>query len=271
MIIFGSGMYFKTNKVKSFGSCPHCGRFGKMTSYRSRRFGHLYFIPLLPLGGGVQVLRECKSCRNGAHIDRSQAKALTESLADRFKQLSMALAEGEVEIETEPGQPPINTAARLAGSLEDLYCLGEIDSADAVVDLMDAGGLQMERELVLGVWNQLHGHLEQAESHFELAHRIAPRSPYPLYQLGMLHIYRNNAEAAESTFGKYRQLCPDDLSPITELAGLFEQQKNWPKIVEYYDKIYAIHKQSWHNKAMAKLYKKACKKSGVEGKFLNQI
>ena len=68
MIIYGSRMYFKKNLVRSFGECENCGRYGKRVSYQARKFGHIYFIPILPLGSNSQVLRECKSCSMGSHI-----------------------------------------------------------------------------------------------------------------------------------------------------------------------------------------------------------
>jgi len=65
MIVFGSRMYFKKNVVKSFEECEHCGVYGKMISYKARKFGHIYFIPLIPMGKSSQVLRECKKCKRG--------------------------------------------------------------------------------------------------------------------------------------------------------------------------------------------------------------
>ena len=68
MIVYGSRMYFKKNVVNSFGECEHCGGFGKTTSYQARKFGHIYFIPLIPMGKSSQILRACKGCSMGAQI-----------------------------------------------------------------------------------------------------------------------------------------------------------------------------------------------------------
>lgn len=271
MIIYGSRMYFKKRLVNSFGECEHCGRYGKMRSYQARKFGHIYFIPLIPMGAHSQVLRECRSCDMGVHIGTEQLGGLVESLSDQFKSWVVALSEGLKEVEPAPGEEPVNIGALISGSLDDFYCLGEIESVDSIIELMDASGLQMEKEMVLGRWAEIHGDLEAAISHNQAAHRIDPTSGYPLFQLGHLNLLKGDLAAAETAYEQYSRLFPDDLSPVVELAGAYEVKKDWPKIVQYYDAIYEASPEVVADRAMKKVYKKACKKSGLQGKFLNQM
>ncbi len=59
MIIFGSKMYGVRNVVRGFDECEHCECYAQHKSYSGRKWGHVYFIPLFPMGGRVRVLREC--------------------------------------------------------------------------------------------------------------------------------------------------------------------------------------------------------------------
>ena len=271
MIVYGSRMYFKQNVVRSFGDCDHCGKYGKQTSYRSRKFGHIYFIPLIPLGAKSQVLRECKKCNMGAHVPTDELEPRIDALADQFKSWITAIGDGETELQLDPDQPPANIGLLVAGILDDLYCLKEIENVDSIVSILDANGLTYEREIVLGRWHEIQGDLENARLNYQAAHRAQPSESAPVYQLGLTEIKLGNIPAAEETFARYLKLNPDDMSPYIELAGVYERQKNHPKLVETYDILYANRPEIVTDKGMKKIYKRACKKSGVQGKFLAEM
>lgn len=271
MIVYGSRMYFKKNVVRSFGECEHCGRYGKQISYRARKFGHIYFIPLIPLGANSQVLRECKSCNMGSHISTEELEPRIDSLADQFKSWITAIGEGETELQLSPEEAPSNIGLLVAGILDDLYCLKEIENIDSIVSILDANGLAFERELVLGRWHELQGDLENARLSYQAAHQAEPTNPTVLFQLGLTEINLGNVAAVEEAFAKYQKLFPDDLTTYIKLAGVYEHEKDYPKLVETYDVLYANRPHMLNEKPMKKVYKRACKKSGVQGKFLAQM
>ena len=271
MIIYGSRMYFKKNVVKSYGECEYCGVYGKQISYKARKFGHIYFIPLIPMGAFSQVLRECKNCSMGAHINNDQLEPIVDGLADNLKSWVDALTQGHREMPPAPGEEPLNIGAMIAGSLSDFYCLKEIENIETLTQLLDANNLHMEKELVMGRWHELQGNLTEARMSYDASHRIEPQSVYPLYHLARTHLKLGEIEAAEEVFQRYLQLEPDDISVYVELAQAYEGSKNYPKIVETYDKIYELNPSVVSDKGMKKVYKKACKKSGVQGKFLGQM
>jgi len=271
MIIYGSRMYFKKNVVRSYGECEHCGGFGQQVSYKARKFGHIYFIPLIPMGAYSQVLRECKQCSMGAHIPDSELETLTRGLSEQFKGWITAITEGEREIAPAPDEEPLNIGALVGSSLSDLYCLQEIENADGITQVMEASDMKMEKELVQGRWQELQGNLQQARQHFDAAHRNDPDSVYPLYHLGLTEIRLGNIPAAEIAFQKQLAIEPDDMSVYSVLAGVYESTKNFPKIIETYDKIYDLVPQTVADKGMKKVYKKACKKAKIQGKYLAQM
>lgn len=272
MLIYGSRMYFKKNVVKISGECEHCGVFGKLVSYQARQFGHLYFIPILPEGPRSQVLRECKKCNMGTQIPLKELDPMVDRLADQFKSWIIAIQDGQTEMAPdEEGAEPVNIGLLIAGILEDLYCLKEIEGVESISSILNANNMRYENEIVLGRWHEIQGELEQARMSFQAAHRSRPQEPMPLYQLGSIESKAGNVQGAESAFESYSKLVPEDVSPYIELAGLYQSQKNFAGIVKAYDMIYTLNPDVIPDAGMKKVYKKACKKSGAQGKFLNQM
>lgn len=271
MLIYGSRMYFKKNTVKTTGECEHCGAYGKLTSYQARKFGHLYFIPLLPLGPQSQVLRECKQCDIGTHLSMADLEPIVASLADQFKSWIIAIQDGQTELVLEGETEPVNIGHLIAGILDDLYCLKEIEGIESISTILTSNNLGYENDIVMGCWHEIQGDLGQAKMSFQSAHQSRPEEPWPLFKLGSVAAKTGNAQEAESAFENYSKLVPEDISPYIELAGLYEGQKNFEGIVRVYDMIYTLNPNVIPDKGMKKVYKKACKKSGVTGKFLHEM
>ena len=271
MIIFGARMYFKQNVVKSFEKCERCGAYGKQVSYKARKFAHIYFIPLIPLSKLSQVLRECSRCKVGSHIPVDQLEPMVDSVANQFKSLILAVSEGQREIELEPGVPTANIGLMIADIMGDLYCLKEIENVNSISDVLLANSMNFENELVLGKWSELNGRLDEAKHHYRAAQQQKPADSIPVYQMAVAELRSGNLEAAESEFKKYIQLAPDDIGAHGELAGIYQQQKKFHQLVETYDAIYKLNPATITNKPMSKVYKKACKKAGVQGEFLAQM
>ena len=271
MIIYGSKMYFKKKVVKSFGQCEHCGVYGKQVSYQAQKFGHLYFIPLIPMGSRSQVLRECKRCQMGVQITTEELEPRVDELADQFKSWIMEASDGKKDLELQPGEPPVNIGVLIAGILDDLYCLKEVENVDSILEILDANDMQMESGMVHGRWQELSGDLEGAKQSYAKAHQAQPEDPIPLYQLGMTELKLGDSTAMEQTFERYQQLCPEDISPHIHLADYYDAKKEYGKMVNSYDILFTHQPALMQDKAMKKNYKRACKKSGAQGKFLAQV
>lgn len=271
MIIYGSRMYFKKNVVKSYGECEHCGRYTKQVSYQGRKFGHLYFIPLIPEGPTSQVLNECSACDMGAHIPMTDAVPLVDSLKERFKNWIIEIQDGQTEVVPEGGDQPVNLGVMIAGTIDNLYCLGEIKEIDSITQILEGSGLEYENKIVQGRWSELKGNLANATKHYQSATTLKPKDSIAWYQWGKAEVLMGNVAGAEHAFGKYLELYPDDMGIYIELATLYESKKDYPKIVKAYDKLYELNPELLKQKPMKKVYKKACKKSGEQGQFLSQL
>ena len=271
MLILGRRMYFKKNVVRAFGQCRHCGVYGKNVSYQARKFGHIYFIPLLPMGAKSQVLRECKRCGKGTHIPLPRLETNVDTMAEQFKSWITALADGKSELVLKKGDEPENIGILIIGILPDLYCLKEIESIEAINSMLDANNMGYEKEIIVGRWQELKGDLQQAKLNYKAAEKLQPNNPFPLYQIGMVELKQKNIPAAEVAFKKYLTILPNEMLVYVALGDAYELDKNYPKIVEIYDEVFRLRPDFIADKGLRKLYKKACKKSGINGKFLDQI
>ena len=82
MIIYGSRMYGRKNKIHSWGYCENCDRYIKQTSYRGRKWSHVNFIPIFPEGPHMYVIKECKKCNVGLHIKLTDLPEMIEKIED---------------------------------------------------------------------------------------------------------------------------------------------------------------------------------------------
>ena len=271
MIIYGSRMYFRQNEVKIYGDCEYCGGYARLTSYQATRFGHIYFIPLIPMGGKTQVMDECSKCEMGAHLPAKDLEPRLEAIREQFKEWITLLSDGQTEIHIDGAEEPVSAGVLISSMLHDLYCLNEIESIDSIQELLQANELAYDSHLVEGSWHDMRGDQEAARNSFAAASQMRPDEPLPFFQLGKICAREKNAAGAEQAFAQYNKLCPDDLSGYIELASMYERLVDYPKIVESYDELYGRCPDLISDKGMRKIYKKACKKSGMPGKFINQV
>lgn len=272
MIIYGSRMYFKERQVKSFGECEHCGRFSKMTSYQARKFGHIYFIPLIPMGSKSQVLRECSKCDMGLHIPLASFGQLVSTVETQFKDWIGEVQNGNREIELPDAKgAKVNVGLLIAGILDDLYCLKLIETIEPISTILQSQGFDYENNIVLARWAEMCGDLNQAKGRMLAALQASPENSYPLYQMGRLELLSNNSQGAEAAFQRYIAVNPTDISANAMLAGIYERAKDYPKLIKSYDTLYSLNADLLGNSGMKKQYKTACKKSGIEGKYLMQL
>ena len=203
----------------------------------------------------------------GSHIPVDKLEPMVDSVADQFKSLIMSVSEGKTEIEVEPGTPPVNVGAMIAGIMGDLYCLKEIENVDSISDVLLANNLNYENEIVRGKWSELTGSLDNAKDHYQAAHRQKPDDAIPVYQVAMTELRLNKLEAAESEFNKYLQLAPDDIGAYAKLAGIYEKQKKFDKLVGAYDSIYKLNPGTIGNKPMGRSTRKPARSQAYRANF----
>ena len=88
MIFFGSRNYYKHDSSFITDYCPSCNRYGYLHSYTTVRCGHVYWVPVLPMGR-KRIINQCSYCKEGLEIGLSDWKNVEELSAqyiERIKQ-----------------------------------------------------------------------------------------------------------------------------------------------------------------------------------------
>ncbi|MEM6691342.1 MAG: hypothetical protein AAF664_18085, partial [Planctomycetota bacterium] len=128
---------------------------------------------------------------------------------------------------------------------------------------------EFEKEVVLAKWCELTGDATQRSQHFEEAARLKPEDPYIAFETAAALRLCGRTEAAIREFQRLVSLDPTEVTGYVQLAGIYESQKDFQSLASILETIFEIEPELQSDRKTKKLYKKACKKSGHDGKFLN--
>ncbi len=259
MIIYGTRMYGRKNQVRSHGRCPHCGKVGTLKSYDGRKWGHLYFIPLIPAGGKVRVLRECARCNTGSHIPVEKLPDLATSIQKTLDDAVVALGARETEM-TVAGQtlPAISV---LCANIDDVYCLvGEREIAQLLANLKavnDDEALLLAEARVA----ELKSELKKAEAKYG---ELVARGNHPtiLYQAARFHHEQEQFPRAITLAERLETILATDLGVKQLLIDCYLATNAWAKLATTYESCFLLAPDLKKQKPILKAYQKACKKAG---------
>lgn len=263
MIIFGSKMYGKKNRVRSHGRCQHCGKYSTQESYDGRSWGHLYFIPLIPDGDKVRVIRECKSCRKGNHFPLKNVPEIAQRARNVIDQAIVAIGAGETHSEMNGERFP--ALGTIANNIQDVYCfLGEQEILSLIEPLRTIGA---KRELTLAEAKlaEVAGRRPEADAKFK---HLADNSEEPLILFHCAQYLNNTSrpEMALSIAEKLESSLVEDLGVKQLLLECYESTKQWDKVANTYENCFLLVPELWQDKDTQKRYKKTCKKAGRKPK-----
>ncbi len=150
MIVFGSRIYGKKNVLEGWGRCESCGVYGQTSNYNGRKWGHIYFIPLIPSGPHLRVVKECGKCQRGMHIPETEVPEITLEMRQSAKAALEALANGALDFTTPGSDEPQNCLGALYGSVELLLCLDDAETVNDMLVRLKEIHRDFERNLVAG-------------------------------------------------------------------------------------------------------------------------
>ena len=260
MIIYGSRMYGRRNLVNGWGHCEYCGKYGRNTSYNGRKWGHLYFIPLIPEGPRVRVIKECKKCSHGTHIAERDVPAILGSLHESTEKALAALLAGEKEFDNNGTTTP--STACLAGAVEMLVCLQSDKHLRLILAALQEKELTHAHRLVQGELLEFEGKLDEAAEAYQLAADCEPDDVVPLLSVGSIHLKKNEYQKARLTYEKALALSEDRLPVLQVLLTIYESLKEHARLAETYEECFERVPELTDDKKIVSAYKKACKKAG---------
>lgn len=153
MIIFGTTTTKKKLRTGHF-DCPQCGQHAEYRELRPKSWGHLYWIPLIPLKEYPPFV-ECRSCRASFvpavldHAEQNQRFMAQFERACLQVAAKMALADGHVD-ESERTQ----IAEMMTGITRQEYTLDQVNAEIAAVEAADQTIEELVREIAPSLSDQ---------------------------------------------------------------------------------------------------------------------
>ncbi|WP_166831491.1 tetratricopeptide repeat protein [Thalassoroseus pseudoceratinae] len=261
MIIYGSRMYGKKQQVKTFGSCDHCGAYGQQFSYFGRKFGHIYFIPLIPMGGRVRVLFQCAKCDMGSHVPEDEVPNLTRGITEAMKPAIAAVNDGHDTFVDADGDT-VHAGAQLAGPIVTLHACGLGESVQKILEVLPSDS--QAYHLVDAADLAVIGHDEEAIDSYKKAISVKAEDPVPLQIFGEFCANTGRLPLARQVYEKALRLAPNNVAVVARLADIAEGMKDYEGICDRYEQLFELQPSLLQQKKLVKTYKKACKKAQRE-------
>lgn len=263
MIIYGSKMYGTKNVVWGFGVCNHCGAYTKHRSYNGKKFGHIYFIPLILMGGAVRVMRECGSCKMGQHMPESAVGEMIGRIESLMGACVAATEAGGHTFSDGESPEPIDTDAFLLEAVEMMYVAGHAGDVPEVLAMFDTDASRYEHALGMGVFEEISSGGSGAIAHFERAMEAEPDRLLPILLASDLAANTGDPARALDYLHRAERLKPDSLQVLIAQLGPLERLQEWDTFCAVFDRCAAMEPGLLKEKKLAKLRKKYGKKAGV--------
>ena len=257
-------MYWKSNIIGGRGYCDHCGNYSSNTSYNARKWWHVYFIPFIPEGPRMRVVKECQSCSNGMHICEAEVPSVLDDLRQNATIPLDALIAGQDTFIDEGTMTPCVPA--LAGLVELFHCFCADDYVEFVLATLREKGLTYAYHLINGSLLEFQGRDEEAATSFRKASESNPTEVLPLMSLGSIHLNINDLDGARLIYEKALELSTDKLPVFNMLLTVYESLKDHARLSETYEDCFKLEPELATDKRFFKSYKKACKKAGKQPK-----
>lgn len=265
MIIYGSRMYGVKNVVYSHGVCNHCGNFGKHRSYNGRKWGHIYFIPLFPLGDHARVLKECGRCKMGQQLPAAEADRLYKEIEVLIEPCVIAACQGEHTFTPPNADEPADTASFLTSAIEMLYVTGHGPDIPGILQMLRDDGADYEYAIALSTHLDLQGQGKSAQEKMQEAADALPDAPYPQTVLAAFAARIGQPEAQLEHLKIANDLADGDNVPIMlTMAGPLEALQRYGELSELLDRCIALVPELGQDKKFTKLQKKYAKKASKQ-------
>lgn len=262
MIIYGSKMYGVKNVVKGTGACPHCGVYGKHKSYDGRKWGHVYWIPLIPSGGPIRVMKECASCGMGNHLPLTEVGKLYREIEKLMQPCILAASEGAHRFTDDEGNETF-TGPFLVDAVDLLFTAGYRSEIPEIIGLMDNDISRYEHGIASGAYQEIKGDADGALVGYQAANRAAPEEAFAYLLLADINGRAGHHEEQLDMLNKAIELEPDNpqllLVKLDPLERLGQYQDMLIVMEQAETMIPGLLQDKQYKKQRKKIEKKAAK------------
>ncbi len=260
MIIYGSQMYGKKDEVGGWGICPHCGNYAMNKSYTGKKWGHIYFIPLIPMGKKVRVLQECSTCKMGSHIPLDKLEAMEQLWQTLTQEALKSLLAGQTSFRFE-GET-VEAVPTLLNVMPNLLAVQQKKLVELTLLALQKQGLTYAALLYEGQWEELKGKADAALANYQEAASQQPESSDPLLWQGQLLLATGQPAKARPVYEQAREKVKDPMEVLPHLLDIYENLQEHGAHADTLEEIFQRVPELKQEKSLKKRYKKVCKKAG---------
>ena len=258
-VIWGSRMYGIRNVVRGFGECEHCQCFAKHKSYEGRKMGHLYYIPLIPMGGRVRVVKECAACDMGSHIPVDELPGFVKDLKDSLMQCVETVDEETHEFQHTNADEPVPVGPFLRDTVDTLYALDRSDVIKDAIQAFNSLDAKYESEVTQASLNEVSGIDDQAIQHYLAAQQTV--FLFPTYALASIYTRSGQFDNAIQCYHQITQNAGESIDIYLEMTVPLESAKRFDELCQVLERCFEIAPELKNDKKLTKYYKKYAKKA----------
>ncbi len=270
MIIYGSRMYARKDKIHSWGYCEQCDKYIKQTSYRGRKWSHVNFIPIFPKGPHMYVIKECKKCGVGLHIALTDLPEMIEGIEDNVETAIGALNDGQEYflVKDEDGEEVTQPCAdTLIEAIEILYCTGSDEAVEELLTAIDKDNYRKVYYLVKGKFLEFQGKIDEAVILFEKAVQNYPDEENAYWLLAAALHNSGKLKEAREAYENLLEITSEKSDVMFILLDIYDELKEYLAMTETFERCFEEHPEYAKQQKFVKRYKKACKKAGTKLKM----
>lgn len=251
----GTHYYGKNNLQTRQGECGQCNREADLSSYDTRLFFVLVFIPLIPLGK-KRVIDECSRCRRHQVMDLADyEEATTEVLTEMTRTESADPTDAEAAVSKNAALWEFHKEEEARTHLDDLSAKFPDN-----VDVQLYAGSVFERL----------GETERADRCFSRAYGIDPNHPRVRHAKAIEEMDKGRPDQAVSFLSG---LAPEerDAGLLFAAAEALQQQGNSTQALEVFRSLQRDYPGIDHDKTFRKAVKLAEKGTSAPGTLLPKV
>jgi len=261
IIIFGSRMYGVNNVEYSFGECSHCGSYGKLKSYNGRKWGHIFFIPLIPESKHMRVIKECRKCEQGLHVPHEEVARTVEEQQRSLKSCIEAIALGKTSFLDPVLGQETDTSYHITHVVETYFIVGVHEGITELYDSLEHIGAEFELLLAQSKHCELEGRLDDAATFLRQALEVRPQSLMALGLLAKIFQVQNKHRLALDVYQQLTEVNGDDVGMYLYMADSLEAMGDYVQLRDVLNKCLKMAPELRDDKKFRKYHIKCTKKA----------
>lgn len=269
MIIHGSRMYGRKNKLLSWGYCEHCDKYVQQVSYKGRKWSHINFIPIYPDGPHTYVIRECKKCGIGLHLPIEKMPEMIEGVLNDAEKSILLLNDGQEYfiVEDENGEEVAQLCSdTLISAAEILHCTGNDGAVEELIRALNKDKLRKVYCAVKGKLLELQGDIDEAIILYEEAVKNYPDDENPYWLLAVALYNAGKLRECREVYENLLKVVDDKTDVMLLLLDVYEGLGEYLIMTETFEQCFEEYPEFVKQKKFVKRYKRACKKAGIKPK-----